>query len=191
MVVRSWVQSREDWAGPEAGTDGALLMAERPRQVVLGRSEDLPVPEDGWRQGHCFTPDWHLRWRRLGTSVRLVGFGPVPGRSGWGEPAAERSLDDLETTARSAVLWGKRQPGEQMWLELRIPNVMTPPTQHPQGHGPSDDEVGESVVRRVLQMVTYRVPGQDSGDFHRYVGLGYAPSGEEDETFEKPDHPIA
>jgi hypothetical protein len=78
-----------------------------------------------------------------------------------------------------------------MWLELRIPNVMTPPEQHPRDHAPSADALDGTHVRRVLQMVTYRVPGPDQGDFHRYVGLGYAQSDEADTTFEEADHPIA
>lgn len=193
MVVRSWLLSREDWPGVGPWANGTVLMAERPRNVVLGRPDDLEENFDGeWRRGHCFTEEWHLRWHRLGTAVRLVGFGSVPERSEWGDPAAERSLEDLNAEPRSVVLWGQQEEGEEMWLELRIPNVMTPPTQHPSGHAPTEQmqlEAGQ--VRRVLQFVTYRSPDPSATDFHRYLGVGYARSDDEDTTFDVLGHPAA
>lgn len=191
MVARSWLLARENWTGLGAWAEESVVMAERPRDVVLGRPADLEENTgEGWSRGHCFTEAWHLRWRRLGTTVRLVGYGPVPTRGDWGEPDAERSLGDLDTEPRSAVLWGRQEEGEEMWLELRIPNVMMPPAQHPSGHDPPEQvRSGASHVRRVLQFVTYCSPGPGAMDFHRYVGVGYARSDAGDTTFEATEHP--
>jgi hypothetical protein len=73
-----------------------------------------------------------------------------------------------------------------MWLELRIPNVMEPPTQHPEDHGA---EASGDLLRRVLHLVTYEAPGGAADVFHRYVGLGYARSDEEETTYDVLDHP--
>lgn len=191
MDVRSWLLPREDWLGVSA-RDKGLVMAERPQQVVLGRPGDLPDAE--WPLGHCFTEEWHLRWRRLGDTVRLVGMGPVPGRPEWGDPDTEQSLAGEDATPRSAVLWSKQEEGEEMWLELRIPNLMTPPTQHPSGHEPpSGPEAmdGARHVRRVLHFVTYPSGDAATPDLHRYVGLGYGRSDANDTTFEPTAHPAA
>ena len=193
MNVRSWLLSHDDWSavGGLGGLDEGLVMAERPRHVVLTRRGDLPDAD--WRRGHCFTEDWHLRWRRLGDAVRLVGMWPVPDRSGWGEPDAEQSLTGEDATPRSAVLWGRQEEGEEMWIELRIPNLMTPPTQHPSEHEPGAPGLIDDAdhVRRVLHFVTYSANGAAAPALHRYVGIGYARSDADDTTFEPEPHPAA
>jgi hypothetical protein len=121
-------------------------------------------------------------------------MGPVPDRTGWGETDAEQSLASEDATARSAVLWGKREEGEEIWLELRIPNLMTAPTQHPSDHEPSSGPEamgGARHVRRVLHFVTYPAGDATTPDLHRYVGLGYARSDADDTTFEPTAHPAA
>lgn len=183
MIARSWTHSSSDWPAHK-WADDALVMAERAEDVVLARASDLPAGD--WYRGHCFTADWHLRWRRMGRVVRAVGLGPVPVRSDWPEPDAKRSLEEFDAEARSLTLWGKRQPGEAMWLELRIPNVMEPPTQHPEDYGTN---IPDELLRRVLQVVTYEGPGGEAEVFHRYVGLGYAQSDDEETTYEILDHP--
>jgi len=194
MIVRSWTRSFDDWAGLGPWADGALVMAERAEDVVLARASDLPEGE--WYRGHCFTADWHLRWRQMGERVRLVGLGPVPPQEDspqedslqedWPEPEAKRSLEDYDRTPRSLTLWGKRRPGEAMWLELRIPNVMAPPSQHPEEHRPGETD---DLLRRVLQVVTYEAPGGEDEVFHRYLGLGYAQSDDEETTYDVLGHP--
>jgi hypothetical protein len=160
-------------------------MAERARQVVLSRAED--APDEEWRKGHLFTEDWHLRWRRLGDRVRVVALGSdsstgdFPSTDSWGESEATRSLEDLDSTAREVVLWGRRQAGDEMWLELRIPNLMTPPEQHPRGHGEAHSD---EHVRRTLRVVAYREPDTGEAVMSRYVGIGYKETDADDRTFE-------
>jgi len=184
MIARSWTRSLDNWAGLGPWTDAALVMAERAEDVVLARASDLP--DGDWYRGHCFTEDWHLRWRRMGSDVRAVGLGPVPVEGDWPEPDAERSLEEFDTEARSLTLWGKRRPEEKMWLELRIPNVMEPTSQHPEDHGA---EASGDLLRRVLHLVTYEAPGGEADVFHRCVGLGYARSDDEETTYDVLDHP--
>ena len=184
MIAQSWTQPVGDWPGLGPWADDALVMAERAEDVVLARAADLP--EGTWYRGHCFTADWHLQWRRMGNAVRAVALGPVPAVNDWPDPIAEQSLEEYDTEARSLTLWGKRQPGDAMWLELRIPNVMRPPTQHPAGHGTEQED---DLLRRVLHVVTYEGPGGDADVFHRYVGLGYVRSDDEETTYDVFDHP--
>ncbi|MFB6274113.1 MAG: hypothetical protein ABEL51_14580 [Salinibacter sp.] len=179
MIARSWTFPREEWAGPDAHPDASLLLAERARQVVLSRTGDAPETE--WRRAHIFTTDWHLRWHRLGSQIRAVAIGEVPTAGGWDEPDATLDLEDAETSEREVVLWGRRQAGEKMWLELRIPNLMTPPKQHPSGHGGG---FGDEHVRRTLRFVAYQDASTGRTVIFRFAGIGYARTDGEDTTFE-------
>lgn len=185
MTARSWILPQAEWTGPGTPSPDALLVAERARQVVLSWAED--APDADWRQGHLFTEDWHLSWRYLGERVRIVALGaessansPLPTDT-WGEPGATVDLGDLKTNTREVVLWGRRQPGDEMWLELRIPNLMTPPEQHPQDHGEAHSD---EHVRRTLRFVAYREPGTGEAVMSRYIGIGYKRTDGDDRTFE-------
>lgn len=179
MTASSWTFPRKKWAGLDTHQTSSILLAERAHQVVLSRAGDAPEAE--WRRGHVFTSEWHLRWRRLGDRVRAVAIGAVPAASHWDEPDASLDLDDTEASERQVVLWGRRQPGEGMWLELRIPNLMTPPTQHPSGHG---EGFGDEHVRRTLRLTEYQDPSTGRTMIFRYSGIDYARTDGEDTTFE-------
>jgi hypothetical protein len=183
MQARSWTLPHSSWGDDVAFPEEALLLMERADEVLLARVGDAVV-KNGVR-GHCFTADWHLHWRRLGARVRLVGMGEVPGASGWGEPQSAQDLGAYDAEENRVVLWGRREPEETMWLELRIPNLMVPPRQHPADHGP---ESLDRSLRRFLRVVTYR-DATGRACFHRYAGVGYAAVDPEDSTFDVLDHP--
>lgn len=174
MHARSWTLPLDAWT--DAWTEGdwpedALVLAEAADAVALAYRADVPS-DAAWAAGDCFTEGWHVTWRRLGERVRVVACGPAPlPEARWGEPHATLDLSGAEAEARQVVLWGRRNPGEELWIELRIPNLMTPPRQHPQGH---DDHVAEDYVRRTLHVTTYRDPATRALLVHRYTGLGYA-----------------
>jgi len=167
-------------------------MAESAHQVILTDlktlrqsqadefESDEPSAIATWRRGHVFTEDGHARWRRLGQSIRVVSAGgPVP--DSWEAPAHAKDLDFARVEMRDVVLWGRRQPGEKLWIEVRIPNLMTEPSHHPSDHGKAH---ADQHVRRVLTVATYRHP--DSADvlFHRYQGLSYARTDEDDVVYD-------
>ena len=178
MQARSWTLPRSSWSEEATFPEDALLLTERADEVLLARAGDASVKHSV--RGHCFTADWHVRWRRLGAQVRLVGMGTVPGASAWGEPQSTRDLTSFDASEDRIILWGRRQPEEVMWLELRIPNVMMPPEQHPADHGP---EHPSRPIRRFLRVVTYRDP-TGRARFYRYTGLGYAEVDADDSTFD-------
>jgi hypothetical protein len=111
--------------------------------------------------------------------VEKAGEAFVP--ESWGEPDQVRDLSAATTEERDIALWGRRQPGEDLWLEVRIPNLMTEPDQHPTGHGAS---VEDTFVRRVLQVRTYRDPESAEVLAHRYEGIGYARTDDDDAVYE-------
>jgi hypothetical protein len=197
MILRSWTRPA---AGADAllrdGPADALLLADSPHLVALTRLDALPgpsfteaLPDDpqsaqSWRQGHVFTPEGHLQWRRLGQQIRVVTSGEAAGEwvpDTWGEPAAETDLRGADTDERTVVLWGRRRAGEDFWLELRVSQFMTAPVHHPPGHG---EEVADEYVRRALQVRTYRDATSQEVLHHRYLDLTYAKTDEDDTIFE-------
>ena len=178
MHARSWTLPAADWhAAWTAGDwpDDALVLAEAADDVVLAYRADVPRGAT-WTAGDCFTADWHVTWRRLGGRVRVVACGPAPLPKAWGDPHATLDLGGAEAEERRVVLWGRRNAGEDLWIELRIPNLMTPPRHHPAGH---DAAVAEDTVRRALHVTTYRDPETRALLLHRYTGLGYARTDDE------------
>jgi hypothetical protein len=183
MTLQSWDLAPEAFEEHLADCPGdAYLMAERADQVALARWDD--ARDQRWTRGHLFTGSWHLRWRRLGTKggVRLVACGddaPVPG------DAPDHPPEELpdEAKDRHVVLWGRRQSGEDFWLELRIPHVMAPPLLHP---APQSDEPPQSdhTERRLLQVTTYRDPDTHRHQWHRLTGIARARSDDDNTTFD-------
>jgi hypothetical protein len=173
---------------PEA-QEGNDPQGETPPPDASGQKQPGVSP---WRRGHCIAQSGHVRWRRLGQKLRVVvagapdvpeGRGPedwVP--EGWGAPDETRDLPTAEAESREIVLWGRQQPGEALWLELRIPNLMSAPDQHPAAH---DEEVRDEYVRRCLQVVTYRDAASGRALYHRYTGITYARTEEGDRAFER------
>lgn len=188
MELSSWTLPCTDFqAFWSSWPETPLVMAESPRSVVLASTADLPMSgSDGetmrqWDRGHVFTSRRHVQWRRLGDRVRVVAAADGFQNDAWGRPDEVRSLDAVRTASREIVLWGRRRPGEDLWLELRIPNLMSAPDQHPSGH---DASVRNAFVRRCLNVVTYSDETNGQVLHHRYTGLTYARTGEDDAVFE-------
>lgn len=180
MTLRSWTRSASEPLFPDALPGDALVLAESPDTVALCHFSDLPEPGHPWRRIDVFTPDWNLRLQRLGETVRAVAAGSVPGVSAWDAPDATESLEEATPHNAQAVLWGRQNEGESMWLELRIPHLMTPHNHlHPDGHG---EEHASQKVRRCLSLIRYEQDGEPC--FHRYTGLSYAETDAEDTTFD-------
>jgi len=178
MNLRSWNRFASDSLFPEGLPSDALLLAGSPDMVVLCRYGD--APDIKWSRADVFTPDWNLRLRRLGGTVRAVGAGPVPGVESWDEPAVTESLDEATESLDQIVLWGRQNAGESLWLELRIPHLMTTENHlHPKDHG---SRHRNQMVRRCLQVVRYDHDGEVL--FHRYTRLRYARADSDDTTFQ-------
>lgn len=187
MDLRSWTLSTDLFAAADAHWPAdALLMASSSRHVALARrAATLPgdQPWTAYDAGHVFTATWHAKWRRLGTSVRVVLAGPVSVPGPWPEPDHTRSLDGHDTEAVRLVLWGRQQNDEALWVELRVPHLMSPPDQQPSGHVGGADLAG-GYRRRVLEGTTYRHPDTQAVFFTRYQRLRYAASDANDAVFE-------
>lgn len=178
MTLRSWTHPLSDSLFPDALPDEALFLGEAHDTVALARH--AARPDADWLRADVFTADWNLRLHRLGTQVRFVAAGPVPGLDAWGDPDAEETLDEARVSTRNMVLWGRRNAGESFWLELRIPHLMTPETKHhPADHG---TEHTDQMVRRQLTATTYTDPNTETVRFQRFTGLRYAAADEDDTT---------
>lgn len=180
MTLRSWTRPASDALFPDTLPSDALFLADSPDTVALCRFGDAPRPTLSWNHADVFTPDWTLRVQRLGAQVRVVAAGPVPGLDAWGKPDATTSLAEATPHNAKAVLWGRQNEGESLWLELRVPHLMTADNHlHPRDHG---DAHADDMVRRFLNVVRYERNGQTC--FHRYTGLAYATADEDDTTFD-------
>lgn len=178
MLMRSWTLPASTSLLPSGLPQDALLLAEAPDTVALCRLDDIPNPTYPWSRVDVFNADWNLRVHRMGTQIRAVAIGQVPGIDTWGEPDAQTSLQEAEAQTTRVVLWGRKNPGESMWLELRVPHLMTVENRlHPDGHGADSDS---KMVRRYLTMVRY----EEGEEGYRYTGLQYAHGNEEDSTFD-------
>ena len=171
---------------PEVLPSEALVMASSPRHVALttlGDIDALPAASlwPAYDQGHVFTNDWHIRWRNLGDRTRVVVAGDAPLPGSWESLEATRDLAGADTEALQVILWGRNQPHDGLWIELRIPNLMSSPDQHPADHAAAVDD---AYVRRYLQAVTYRDANTASTLFTRYTGLAYAASSDDDTVFD-------
>ncbi len=179
MTLRSWLATPPGSALPDELPGEALFLGEAPDAVALSHWGD--APEARWTRADVFTSEWNFRFRRLGDAMRVVAAGPVPGAGTLGEPDREVSLGEAEADPKHIMLWGRRNAGEAMWIELRVPHLMTADAGlHPDGHG---KEHSDQMVRR--RLVVARHEGDEGSFFHRYTGLSYAKTGPDD-TFLEP-----
>ena len=173
-LAQSWTVASDRWSAAWAGWSDpdAIVLAERPDQVVFAHRGD--VPEGPWDRGDCFTADWHVTWQRLGARVRvvLVGTEPPEGLAALGPPDDTLDLSGAASPqAEEMILWGVKNADAPLWIELRVPHLMRPPQLHPAGHAMPPD--GEA-ARRLLQVTSYF--DAQTGDFliHRYTGIRHA-----------------
>jgi len=179
MTLRSWLVSSPDLSLLDELPDEALFLGEAPGTVALTRCGD--APEAHWTRADVFTSEWNFRLRRLGDSVRMVAAGPVPGVESLGDADRQQSLSEAEAEKKHIVLWGRRNAGEAVWLELRVPHLMTADTGlHPEGHG---GEHSDQMIRR--RLVVARHEDGNGSLFHRCAGLSYAKTNADD-TFLEP-----
>lgn len=180
MRLQTWLLSFKDMSLPSVLSDQTLFLGEAPGTVALCYHGDRPEAE--WTRMDVFTEEWDLRVQRLGSQARVVAAGPVPGTDTWGEPAASQPLGEASTETRHALLWGRRNEGESMWIELRIPHLMTAGDQlHPEGHGQAHTD---KMVRRRLRIVRHTDPHGGEVLFQRYAGLDYARTDADDTSIE-------
>ena len=172
MNVHSWLIDESLWDAAWAGwPQDALLLAERFDRVVFADLKDESSSQ--WDQGHLFTTDWHLAWRKLGDRYRvvLVGEAVLEPAASWEADVEPLSLPE-EGSREEAVLWGvKNTENTDEWIELYIPQIMSIPEQHPAS---SPVTTADESVRRMLQYTTYRDPETSEVVFHRYTGIRIA-----------------
>ncbi|WP_157621214.1 calponin homology domain-containing protein [Salisaeta longa] len=179
MTLRSWTRPADEPLLLDSTPEDAFFLAASPDTVVFCRIGDGPGSKFPWTRIDAFTEDWNLRVRRMGGQVRAVAAGAVPGLEDWGPPHSEESLDDAQSSDARAILWGRQNEGETLWLELRVPHLMTPSNHlHPQGH---DAAHRNRMIRRYLTIVRYERNGRPC--FQRYTGVAYAETDAEDKTF--------
>jgi len=180
MTLRTWLLTYEDVSLLSDLPDRALFLGEAPGTVALCYLGDRP--DAAWTRMDVFTEEWNLRVQRLGAQARVVAAGPVPGADTWGTPADTLSLEETITELRHALLWGRRNEGEPMWIELRIPHLMTAADRlHPDGHGQSHMD---QMVRRCLRIVRHAELEGGNVFFQRYAGLSYARTDADDTTLD-------
>lgn len=169
ITLRSWtIPTRKPDEGLISEGGEGIILGYRYDAVFFGKAADTEWPR--WEAGHLFTPDWHVRWRRMGARTRLVSCGTVPGLDALGAPHKVLGPVKIRQEIRRRFLWGERLPNEDFWLELRVPLIMREPDHHPSGPVP---EFNEGPVRRYLETIVYRDARTGEFLFERFVRVGY------------------
>lgn len=71
-------------------------------------------------QGRIFSPRGELRWRRVGTSVRVVYLGEAPSPIDAEDHSA--ALSALNSRLDRLILWGVRTDLKNEWIEQQVPH---------------------------------------------------------------------
>jgi hypothetical protein len=108
-----------------AWPDDALLVAFTPAEARFDRFRHDVAFLMQTDQGRIFSSAGELRWRKIGSTMRVVFLGPGAAPEGLADHTGE--LAGLSVARRHFLLWGERTDSRSEWIEQQVPGPLAYP----------------------------------------------------------------